>query len=88
MYTKDVYTHNVETEICCLLRQIMMNGQRIGVIEGLDEKDIIILQNGYIEEYAKEIKEYVDVALHKNIPAFNRLCWCCEGILDCGSDHK
>jgi len=86
----DVLTGGLPGLIKSQVRNAMDVGLRLGEIEGLTVEDLKILKEAHIEEGYKRIENTIDTALNENIPAFKRLCWChhCEGVLDCGSDHK
>jgi len=83
---KDINKQLINTEV----RDSILLGMRLKDIEGATEEDIEVLINHYTNKKYMNIEVQINKALHSNIPAFRRLCWCehCEGVLDCKSDHK
>lgn len=89
MQTSDVYKGKYPTNINVLIRCAISAGRRLETSE-LHKEDATLLEEAQIDRFAKLFAQELDEMLHDNIPAFSRLCWCehCEGVLDCGSDHK
>ena len=88
MRKSDVITVRVESGVEIQVKYALEQGMRLSKIEGLSKEDLNVLIDHYVNRYKEVIIGQMGSALINHIPAFDRLCPICEGVLDCESDHK